>query len=122
MGVKKATPIKYSITSKDKTMKNIKTMNVHYHGWGNHTQLKEAMQEALQLTGDQFDALTFNKVLLMQYAKVLSDSSILINHVTEIERKQVDGKETEYQFYMHTPDGKVDLGSIKKSNIRPLKY
>lgn len=98
------------------------TMNIHWHGWGNHTQLVEAMQQTLQLSSDEFAALTFNKVMLLQYAKVLNDRSVMINHVTEIERIQVEGKETEFQFYMHTPNGKVDLGATKKSRIRPLKY
>ena len=98
------------------------TMNIHWHGWGNHPQLKQAMEETLQLTSDQFDALVFNKVLLMQYAKVVDDKSVLINHVTQIERVEIEGKEVEYRFYMLTPGGKVDLGSVKKSNIRPLKY
>lgn len=97
-------------------------MSVHFHGWDNHQQLKAEMEETLQLSSDQFDALVFNKVLLLQYSKVVDEKSILINHVTKIERVEIEGKDTEFQFYMITPNGEVDLGSIKKSNISPLRY
>ena len=76
-----------------------------------HVQLMRALENTLQLTPDEFARLVQFAPLLLNYAHVVSDDTVMVNHVVGFRRWETMDGRVYFDRFMITPKGGVDLGT-----------
>lgn len=87
------------------------TMQVKENNLQCHVQLVRELENTLKLTSDEFARLVQLTPLLLNYAHVVSDDTVMVNHVVGFRRWETMDGRAYYDQFMLTPKGSIDLGT-----------
>ena len=87
------------------------TMQVRENELQCHVQLICDLENTLQLSPREFARLVQFAPLLLNYAHVVNEDTIMVNHVVGFRRWETSDGSTYFDRFMLTPKGSVDLGT-----------
>ena len=87
------------------------TMQVKENNLQCHVQLMRELENTLHLSSDEFARLAQFAPLLLNYAHVVSEDTIMVNHVTGFRRWETMDGRVYFDRFMVTPKGSVELGT-----------
>ena len=87
------------------------TMQVQENKLQCHVQLVRDLENTLQLTSEEFARLVQFAPLLLNYAHVVNENTVMINHVIGFRRwRTMDGR-VYFDRFLLTPKGTIDVGT-----------